>query len=117
MLDDMMKKLLKLIRGEDICEGCSEAKHTEVARLTPTEEREWAIIQAEEIRIAKEIEKLGKEKEMHSARKKIFICKIQLCSGEMKSHLIIKNGKALKIECGDNCSSLPSLPSLPPFNR
>jgi hypothetical protein len=28
---------------------------------------------------------------------------------------IEKNGKALKIECGDNCSSLPSLP--PPFNQ
>jgi len=109
----MMEKFLKLLRGEDICEGCPEAKHSEIARLSPDEEREWAIIQAEGNRVAKEIEKLGKEKEILQARKKIFMSKIQLRSGEMNSHLIIKNGKALKIECDDNCSLLSSPP---PFN-
>lgn len=115
MLGDMMEKLLKLIKGEDVCEGCPEAKHSEVARLTPTEEREWALIQVEKTRIAKEIEKLGKEREIHGARKKIFMAKIQLHSDEMNAHLIIKNGKVFKIECGDNCPLLSSLP--PPFNR
>lgn len=115
MLGSMMEKLLKLLRGDDICGECPEAKYSDVVRLTPTEEREWAIIQAENTRIAKEVEKLEKEREIHSARKKMFMGKIQLRSDEIKSHLIIKNGKVLKIECGDNCSSLPSLP--PPFNQ
>lgn len=117
LLSDMREKLLKMVKGEDMCEGCSDAKYSVVSTLSADETREWVIIMAETKRIIKETEKISKEKEILNARKKMFIGKIQLHSNEIKSKLIIKNGKALKVECSDNCSPLSSLLPPPPFNR
>ena len=102
-------KLMRLIKGEDICEDCPSAKYTTVASLQANELEEWASIKAESDRISKEVTKLAKEREMLHSRKKLFFGKIQLRNDEYKSRLVIRNGKAMKLECGDDCS-LPPLP-------
>jgi len=102
----MAKKFMKLIRGEDYCEGCEGAKYSEITALSGNEMEEWASIKAEGNRINKEVEKIAKQRELLSARKKILIGKIQLRFGEHQSRIVIKNGKALKVECVDDCTGL-----------
>ena len=108
-MGDMKEKLLRLLKGENICDGCPTAVYTVVAPLSADELREDAIIKAEEKRLSDAIEKISKEREMLNARKKIFFGKIQIRFGEFKSSLVVKEGKAQKIECGDkdHCSNLP----------
>jgi len=103
----IMKKLLKLMRGEDICEECEKAVYTEIAKLSTNQLEEWASIMAESGRITKQAERLAKERELLSARKRLLIGKIQLKINEPKSHVVIKNGKALRIECIDCTEMLP----------
>jgi len=106
----IMKKLLKLMRGEDICEECEKAVYTEIAKLSTNQLEEYASIRAESDRITRQVEKLAKERELLGARKSLLIGKIQLSINEPKSHIVIKNGKALKVECIDDCTGMP------PFN-
>ena len=109
----MREKLMKLLKGENICDGCPTAKYTEISTLSSEELKEWGIIRTEEDRLSKEVEKIGKEREMVNARKKIFFGKIQLRFGEIKSSLVIKDGKAQKVECGDkDCSNSPFPPGM-----
>ena len=108
--NNMAKKLMKLIKGEDICEGCDSAKYSEITALNGNEMEEWASIKAEGNRINNEVEKIAKQRELLNARKKILIGKIQLRFGEHRSRIVIKNGKALKVECVDDCTGL-----LPPM--
>jgi len=105
MLDDMFKRLNEMLGGKQSCGGCSKAEFIEIQRLSSEEIREWAIILSEEERIKKEANKLAKEKELFLARKKIFTGKIQLRSGEFDTELTMKDGKAFKIECKEECSN------------
>lgn len=111
-MGDMKEKLLKLLKGENICDGCPIAVYTVVAPLSADELREDAIIRAEEKRLSDAIEKIGKEREILNARKKIFFGKMQIRFGEIKSSLVVRDGKAQKVECGDkdHCSNLPFPP-------
>lgn len=101
---DMLDKLLKLLKGENLCAECPNAELDQIAELSAEQMREWAIIKAETERLDKEIARIGKEKELLTLRKKMFTGKIQLRSGDMRSKLVIKNGKAFRVECKDTCS-------------
>lgn len=107
MRKSITKKLLRLMRGEDICEDCESAKYTEKVQLSANQLEEYASIRAETNRITRQVEKLAKERELLNARKSLLIGKIQLSINEPKSHIVIKNGKALKVECAENCTEMP----------
>lgn len=104
--DFTLKKIMKLIKGEDLCEECESAKYTEITPLNSNEMEEWASIKAEGSRISKQVDRLAKEREMLNARRKLLIGKIQLKFNEHKSHIVIKNGKALRVDCVDDCTGL-----------